>query len=392
MKLLECDAYWISPSGNIIPVLENHMKYVSSHPEKFNLTTLKIKSLYRKYKEPLGLEGKAREQILINILQQGWIRVRLVNRPEYWSIQTYTWNTKIKNNIWNWMIDAIDSDIISKYTDLKIGILKSQQLISVSVDDFLNDKDVLVEVNNTKKIKLKEILKEIFNEIDNKNNLLLEKGGYNRIIRILRGFVPSISTIGIITAENPNGKLASPEENKKYNKDLERTLSNGLYGFSKIKGNYGGLTEHSYLIRNITRERLIELGKNYNQESVIFAYRDTHKKYDGFIFEYITVDNKTVESERKMFISSLKNAENYSEYRGRNFIIPFFDDEYAEVEFQKNGGVFTKTISEIKKINPHILKEIKDIEKKLKQKNMSGSYYYRYKGRLHNLLNKINET
>jgi hypothetical protein len=69
-------AFWISPNGAIMSVHRSHINEVIRRPEKFGMTTVEIEEVYRQFKEPLGLEGQAREQIIRHLVTQGWIRIR----------------------------------------------------------------------------------------------------------------------------------------------------------------------------------------------------------------------------------------------------------------------------------------------------------------------------
>lgn len=93
-------AFWISPDGYIIPVDRNHINTVIKYSEKFGYPVNKIKSKYTKYKEPVGLEGKARHEIIIDLVQNGWIRMRRYN--QYWSITVGKLNDVNKFYICQW--------------------------------------------------------------------------------------------------------------------------------------------------------------------------------------------------------------------------------------------------------------------------------------------------
>jgi hypothetical protein len=73
-------AYWLSPKGDIIEVDSRHIHSIISYPKKFGIPMTMIESAYRKHKEPLGSEGDAREEILIRLMEKGWIRIRYINR------------------------------------------------------------------------------------------------------------------------------------------------------------------------------------------------------------------------------------------------------------------------------------------------------------------------
>ena len=58
-------AFFISPSGEIIYVGTTHIAQVISNPEKFGMSFEAIKKIYQQNDERIGLEGKARREILI---------------------------------------------------------------------------------------------------------------------------------------------------------------------------------------------------------------------------------------------------------------------------------------------------------------------------------------
>jgi hypothetical protein len=70
-----------------------------------------------------------------------------------------------------------------------------------------------------------------------KDYVLIAESGFARVAHIMRGFVPKIQSIGFITAENPNGKQATPEFNKSANEKLEKKLRLMNLGLIKLKDN-----------------------------------------------------------------------------------------------------------------------------------------------------------
>ena len=78
---------FVSPQGAIFPVEQSHINTVILNLSKFGLTSQEIESEYCQCDEPVGVKGKAREQILCAIIVRGWIRRRRYVRPEEkWSI------------------------------------------------------------------------------------------------------------------------------------------------------------------------------------------------------------------------------------------------------------------------------------------------------------------
>jgi len=93
-------AFWIHPEGYIVSVIETHIKTIIWYPKKFGYPTDKINSQYKKYKEKVGIEGKAREQIIIELAMNGWIRLRRQN--QYWSISLGKLNDRNKTYLRQW--------------------------------------------------------------------------------------------------------------------------------------------------------------------------------------------------------------------------------------------------------------------------------------------------
>ena len=76
-RVLLGNAYFIYPcEGQVIYVPHSHISLVISNPEKFNLNFDYIKTIYEKYGEKIGLEGRARREILLHLIDQGFIRTR----------------------------------------------------------------------------------------------------------------------------------------------------------------------------------------------------------------------------------------------------------------------------------------------------------------------------
>ena len=76
-RVLPGNAYFIHPyKGQVIYVPHSHISLVISNPEKFHLNFGHIKAIYDKYEEKIGLEGRARREILLDLIDRGFIRIR----------------------------------------------------------------------------------------------------------------------------------------------------------------------------------------------------------------------------------------------------------------------------------------------------------------------------
>lgn len=153
----------------------------------------------------------------------------------------------------------------------------------------------------------------------------LGEAGFARAARTMRGIVPSIKTIAIVTAENPMNVETPSDVNKSENTKLRNDLVAGKHGFRQIQGSYGRL-ENPFLINNISREDAIALGRKYKQESIIFGEVKEEGDYIGMTFELIGTDpqNTEVFGTKDVFVSLDNPEDYYSEIKGRKFIIPFY--------------------------------------------------------------------
>jgi hypothetical protein len=81
-----CDAYWISPVGEMLPVKSTHIEVVVKDPELFGITHDYIKEVYEKYRETIGLEGKARDEIVEGLINKRWMRIRYDKSQDYYIV------------------------------------------------------------------------------------------------------------------------------------------------------------------------------------------------------------------------------------------------------------------------------------------------------------------
>jgi len=193
-------------------------------------------------------------------------------------------------------------------------------------------------------------LKEIINEVKKEKEVLLpesrqivEMSGFSRIRQIMLGQVPSVDSIGILTAENPDAIPASPQENRKFMNSLKLRLQDMGSGYTNIGGSFGS-PEKSVFIMNVSRDDVVILGREFKQEAVIWGQKRRTKDGDPYYrFEYIEVESPDAPADVRNV--SIGNADvqflddYYSEKSGRKFVIPFFDSRYEpESASQAEGG------------------------------------------------------
>jgi len=93
------EAYWISPNGEIICVKETHISEVFDHPFIFGLSRSYLELIYDIHDEEYRTEGKAREEILLKLFEQGWIRARRYHRPYRWTLNVFSMTEQTVKNL-----------------------------------------------------------------------------------------------------------------------------------------------------------------------------------------------------------------------------------------------------------------------------------------------------
>ena len=184
-----------------------------------------------------------------------------------------------------------------------------------------------------------------FNEYHN----ILEST-FPRIIRTMRGDIESISTVGIMSAQNPLGRKESPEYEgktkeeiirlkKSYNEYANNNLKNELrdnnLGFHQVLGRYEANNEISLIIPNISRELMTQLGVKYGQESVIWGEKVEEGK---FMFYFINCKTMKIDDvvEEVYFGRDVQSRDDFFTWvKGRKFVLPFFEEEPVEVEKER---------------------------------------------------------
>ena len=122
------DAYWLSPKGEIMPVDMRHILLIASNPERFGLSKEYIESIKEKYgARALYGEGDAREEVMLKLMSQGWVRIRKVNgrQGSFWTIQLDTGGSRNvprlqKNLIVDWAMSMMKSDEKRKRDDVRV--------------------------------------------------------------------------------------------------------------------------------------------------------------------------------------------------------------------------------------------------------------------------------
>jgi hypothetical protein len=116
-------AYWILPDSEIIDIgiVHTHISYIIAHPARFNITKEKIIDRYNKYNEVIPVEGIARKQIIMDLLNQNYIRIR--QYKNHWAISLF-------------VLDEITKKRLSKWADLTMTIPNSDKYADVIIQTY----------------------------------------------------------------------------------------------------------------------------------------------------------------------------------------------------------------------------------------------------------------
>lgn len=173
---------------------------------------------------------------------------------------------------------------------------------------------------------------------------IIQESGFSRVRGMMMGMVPSVNSIGIMTAENPDAMATPAKRNKELNKSLMKTLRQMNYGPIPIGGSFGQ-KENSFLIPNISQGELGKLGVEFGQEAVIWAGKQQGDDAPSMRWEYMEGMNTVQTREVSMGGSPVQGKEDYySEKDGRKFVIPFFDDDYEGAQTSQGGRSIEKKV------------------------------------------------
>jgi hypothetical protein len=118
-------AYWVDPYGTVIPLTsDRHIHEIMANPDKFGLTTKEIEAVFKKHKEKMGTEGKAREDIMSALIKQGWGRVRYISRDDSFTVQIFKLDKTQKENLYDWAGLAVKKGGATKDTGIIVMEIK----------------------------------------------------------------------------------------------------------------------------------------------------------------------------------------------------------------------------------------------------------------------------
>lgn len=156
-----------------------------------------------------------------------------------------------------------------------------------------------------------------------------EKDSYDEIISILEGHNASVSTIGIMSGQNPMAQEASAEVNSQLDYKLKQDLMDIGLEFVPIGGMFGS-REDSVLILNPSRDQMHDLNRKYRQWGYVWGqelpkFMMMQINYEAETGEMVDPDSVTATSVIK-HEDAANATDNYSYdlKTGKKFIIPLY--------------------------------------------------------------------
>ena len=131
-------AYWISPRGKIIEVDQTHINTVITNPDEFGLSKEFIDSKFAEHGDKIGQEGKAREDIIMGLIKQGWMRIRNYLKQGYWSVNVINLTDRTMGFLQNWSEQMIKLGA-SKYNEVRIDTRTVLKSTSSSMEEIAQD-------------------------------------------------------------------------------------------------------------------------------------------------------------------------------------------------------------------------------------------------------------
>lgn len=282
-------AFWISPKGEIIDVKTNHISEVIRNPEKFGFNDAFIEYVYKFYNEKVGQEGKAREQLMMALFKNDWIRIRKYR--DFWSINVKKFAGRAKSFIIDWAqkiikgIHGIKED--DPYAVIKIDQEK-QPVKSSDLKAIVNEGNLLPEffivektVYELSDIKPYDFVIETIKKMgeDSMFKKYMTESSLSRLWRHNLAHDCAALTAFRKSENCGDGEEYTKSDNLARNRSLLAKLKSMGYSVTSLKGKYpeGGNTgkEESFFVVDIKDNGNLlsdvkELGELFEQDSVLF--------------------------------------------------------------------------------------------------------------------------
>ncbi len=274
-------AYWIDPRGRILTQGRDlHISQVIKYPEKFGWTKPELQAVYAKFNEKFGMEGKAREEIITDIVRKGFIRIRLYpNR--YWSITVNKKTPRVDKALSIWAGEAQKDKNAGPHMPVKLLDISTSKITDSNVQDvWFNLKESVIDefcpryVSSIKEFGMPKKFKQYINE-----------SSLSKVWKYTQEHDYGTITAFRSAPDCGQGTPYSRSDNRKRNKSLVLKLRSAGFAIIKIKGayieNYGSgdaqeVGESSFIVidtknKGNLKKVLMSLGEEFEQDSIIFG-------------------------------------------------------------------------------------------------------------------------
>jgi len=269
--------------------------------------------------------GKGREEILATVMQAGFIRMR--GHGSFW---TFEFTMPSEEALWACM--SFLQDFAGPFTQCRFNNLRTGETIDTPFQEF----EKTMQQDPTQILRIAKVVTypRMASFLEHVGDEVKVASGYPRLMQIMKGLIPTVHTFGIMSVDNPQNQALSEEENQKRRNQFKADLKRGYYGYVQHNGMYDR-PEKAFFIMNV---RLSELTQwcgetQFDQESYIYG-QVNHDEHEVVMTLYY---GATPGPQRKVVLRVENGVENYySEYKGRKFVIPFFDETEAPESEESN--------------------------------------------------------
>jgi len=121
-------AYWITPDGQILDVGDRkHINLIVDNPQQFGESAEAINTLYNENREPMGVEGKAREIIMRRVITRGFVRIR--QQRNQWMIQLRELTPTTESHLCQWATSQVGKgDQFANIVIDQLGVSRNRRI------------------------------------------------------------------------------------------------------------------------------------------------------------------------------------------------------------------------------------------------------------------------
>lgn len=140
---------FLTIDGIFVSLNMTHINTVINDPEFFNLTGDYVKSIYGKYNEQMPVEGKARAEILIGLIKDGWMRVNYNVGRDRFTINVWDCGVGTLKALNRFSGTLVNDEYLRNnysYSDFCLYCLSNGSLQMTDVQKLINNDFVLREI------------------------------------------------------------------------------------------------------------------------------------------------------------------------------------------------------------------------------------------------------